>query len=430
MRLLFSFLIILFGLIPITNAKDSDCFRILSDIQIEACSKIIKTRRFSGKRLANVNLAHFYFVRGQAYFRQKQFYKAIADFNEAIRLKPKSASAYERRGYTYYKLGETQKGLLDAEKAQELLPDNLLVLSTRGKIYAALGRHEEAVKDLKKAARLAPKNKEFRAKLDKILASIVAKAEENKKQKVISSPPKRFALLIGNDSYSNLKDYQQLKKAKNDAQSLADTFEKIGYKTTLGLDLGRSAINKTLDKFADQINPGDEVVFFFAGHGVRIKGRNYLLPSDIPDMSKSSEDYLTTEAIPADRITDIIKNKGARVAMLILDACRNNPFTNNLGRSIGGKRGLAIMTPPEGTFVLFSAGAGQEALDRLSDDDAHPNSVFTRTLIPLLQEDELEIGRLARVVRQKVKKLAETVNHKQTPAVYNEITGDFYLAKK
>jgi hypothetical protein len=85
------------------------------------------------------------------------------------------------------------------------------------------------------------------------------------------------------------------------------------------------------------------------------------------------------------------------------------------------------MDPPEGTFVLFSAGAGQEALDRLSDDDKNPNSVFTRSLIPLLRQQNLELGRMAKLVRQKVKRVAAAVRHTQTPAVYNEVTGDFYL---
>ncbi len=237
----------------------------------------------------------------------------------------------------------------------------------------------------------------------------------------------RVALVIGNDIYKNLPESQQLKKARNDARAVATTLEGLGFKVTLGLDVTRFGLNQKLDAFANQIEPGDTATVFFAGHGVRIAGRNYLLPADVPNMSQGSQNLLASESIAVDRITDRLKARGARIAMLILDACRDNPFKNVKGRSIGGTRGLARVEPPEGTVVLFSAGAGQQALDRLSDDDENPNSVFTRTLIPLLKQDGLEIGRMARLLRQKVRKLARTINYTQTPAVYNELTGDFYI---
>lgn len=238
---------------------------------------------------------------------------------------------------------------------------------------------------------------------------------------------KRHALVIGNDTYRDLPASQQLKKARNDARAVAKTFEELGYTVTLDLDVSRFDMNRNIDKFANAIEPGDTAAVFFAGHGVRIKGRNYLLPSDVPNMSSGSEDLLAGESIPVDRISDRLKEAGARIAMLILDACRDNPFKDTKGRSVGGTRGLARVEPPEGTIVLFSAGANQQALDRLSDNDPDPNSIFTRSLIPLLKQDGLEIGRMARLLRRKVRSLARTVNYTQTPAVYNELTGDFYL---
>ncbi len=245
----------------------------------------------------------------------------------------------------------------------------------------------------------------------------------------LSSPAmaKRMALVIGNDTYRNLPAAQQLKKARNDARAVAETLKERGFETTLGLDVTRFGFNQKIDAFAKQIEPGDVATVFFAGHGVRIGGRNYLLPSDVPDMSNGSQDLLAGESIAVDKITDRLQKSGARISMLILDACRDNPFKSSTGRSIGGSRGLARVEPPEGTIVLFSAGANQQALDRLSDDDPNPNSVFTRSLIPMLKQDGLEVGRMARLLRQKVRKLAATKNHTQTPAVYNELTGDFYI---
>ncbi len=241
---------------------------------------------------------------------------------------------------------------------------------------------------------------------------------------------KRIALVIGNDAYSNLPAKYQLQKAKNDAQSTAETFEALGFQVIKGFDLKRREMNVKLSAFANSIDPGDEVMFFFAGHGVRIEGLNYLLPSDIPSIDSASEDLLKSESIRVDEITDKFRKKGARLSILVLDACRNNPYEKSNGRTVGGTRGLASMDPPEGTLVLFSAGAGQQALDRLNDNDANPNSVFTRTFLPLVRQKGLELSRLSRQVKAKVRKLARTIDHKQTPAIYNEVIGDIFLSGK
>ena len=239
-----------------------------------------------------------------------------------------------------------------------------------------------------------------------------------------------MALVIGIDSYINLPSGSQLKKAKNDARSVSMAFTNLGFEVIDGFDLKRREINVLLSKLSKQIEPGDEVAFFFAGHGVRIDGLNYLLPADIPAIQNTDAGLLKAEALRVDTISDRFRRKGARLSLLILDACRNNPYKDNRGRSVGGTRGLAPMDPPEGTLVMFSAGAGQEALDRLSDDDANPNSIFTRTILPLLNKNDLELSRLARLVKAKVRDLAKSIGHKQTPAVYNEVIGDVYLVRK
>ena len=110
--------------------------------------------------------------------------------------------------------------------------------------------------------------------------------------------------------------------------------------------------------------------------------------------------------------------------LYVVDACRDNPFVSSTGRSIGGTRGLTLVEPPSGTFVMFSAGAGETALDRLSDDDPNPNSVYTRVLLPRLKAPG-RIGDIARDVRRQVRNLASEVNHVQTPAYYDEVLGDF-----
>jgi hypothetical protein len=239
---------------------------------------------------------------------------------------------------------------------------------------------------------------------------------------------KRLALVIGNDLYGNLTPADQLKKVRNDARAMAAALRGLGFDVITGENVDRRDFNLKLQKFAARIQPGDQAAVFFAGHGVAIGSVNYLLPSDVPRIAAGQEGLLASEAIDADRIVKTLRRRGARISLIILDACRNNPFADKRGRSIGAARGLSRMDPPEGTLVMYSAGAGQQALDRLGERDKNPNSVFTRTLLPLLQTPGLEINVLAREVKRRVRDLARTVGgHRQTPAVYNEVIGNFYL---
>jgi hypothetical protein len=114
--------------------------------------------------------------------------------------------------------------------------------------------------------------------------------------------------------------------------------------------------------------------------------------------------------------------------MVVLDACRENPFAKQGTRGIGGTRGLGQTVAPEGVFVLYSAGAGQTALDRLSDADANPNSVFTRKFIQVLGQPGLTVQEVATQTRAAVHELAGTVNHPQMPAYYDQVLGQFTLS--
>ncbi|HET7447470.1 MAG TPA: caspase family protein, partial [Methyloceanibacter sp.] len=118
------------------------------------------------------------------------------------------------------------------------------------------------------------------------------------------------------------------------------------------------------------------------------------------------------------------QGRGAAVSFFVLDACRDNPLAAAGVRSIGGTRGLTRMDTPKGVFVLFSAGLGQTALDRLGDDDPNPNSVFTRSLVPLLKAPGMTHVALAKRVQRDVDELAATVHHAQQPAYYDQIIGE------
>src|SRR5882724_7858035 len=151
---------------------------------------------------------------------------------------------------------------------------------------------------------------------------------------------KRVALVIGNNDYKNVP---KLQKAVNDARTMGDTLKQLGFTVMLAENQNRQQFSQTLLAFDNAVEAGDT-------------------------------------SILADRIIERLQNKKARTSILVFDACRNNPFERSGTRAVAGGGGLAPMTQlPEGVFSIFSAGPRQAALDRLSNNDVNPNSVFTRT---------------------------------------------------
>lgn len=249
-----------------------------------------------------------------------------------------------------------------------------------------------------------------------LLAALVVLAEP--------AAAKRVALVIGNDAY---EDVARLEKAVNDAHTMAATLSEIGFEVIRATNVTRREMNRGIQSFASRLEAGDEALFFYAGHGVEIGGRNFLLPVDVPAASPGQENFIVSESVSVDRILDHIRSRNARISILMLDACRDNPFAQADSRGVGGTRGLARSIAPKGTFIMYSAGVGQLALDRLGGTDPDPNSVFTRSIIPLIRSPGLSLVQMARQVRRDVEKLAATVSHDQRPAYYDEVTGDFYF---
>lgn len=238
----------------------------------------------------------------------------------------------------------------------------------------------------------------------------------------------RVALVIGNDRYAQLSDHEQLRKAVNDARAVGVALRAIGFDVISGENLGRQAMIDKLGETTQHLSAGDTVVFFFAGHGVAVDGANFILPADVPDVEKNQATRLKGAAIAEEYITTELIGAGARVAVVVLDACRDNPF-GSATRGMGGDRGLQPRDPPSGVFTLYSAGRGQAALDRLSDDDRNPNSVFTRVLVPALTRPGVDLTALAVGVREEVARIAQAAGYTQRPAYYDEtLGGQVYLA--
>ena len=231
----------------------------------------------------------------------------------------------------------------------------------------------------------------------------------------------RRALVIGNDSY---RQVTQLVNAREDARAIAASLQQVGYQVTLKLDLTEKDMKAALRTFKGQVEGGDEVLVFFAGHGVQLGAANYLLPVDI---AGESEEQIRDESIQLQRVLDDMSEKKAKFTLAMIDACRDNPF-RTASRNIGG-RGLAPTTAATGQMVIFSAGAGQQALDKLGPADKNRNGLFTRIFLKEMQKPGVSIDKVVRNVRNEVVGMAKSVGHEQVPAIYDQVVGEFYFRR-
>src|SRR5690349_8903729 len=236
---------------------------------------------------------------------------------------------------------------------------------------------------------------------------------------------KRVALVVGNNDYRNVP---KLQKAVNDARTMGDTLKQLGFTVMVAENQNRQAFSQTLLAFDRAVEAGDTAFFFYAGHGFEIAGQNFLLPTDVPAATEGQEELVRDASILADRIIERLQNKGARTAILVFDACRNNPFERSGTRAVAGGGGLAPMTQlPEGVFSIFSAGYKQTALDRLSNDDNSPNSVFTRTFAKELLQPGENLVEVAQHTRKLVSEMAESIGHRQIPAYTDQMVDNVFL---
>jgi TPR repeat protein len=278
----------------------------------------------------------------------------------------------------------------------------------------------------------------------------------------------RVALVIGNDRYVNLPTDKQLTRAVNDADAVADKLASLGFKVVRRKDASLEQMLAALTEAKRLIEPGGAVVVFFAGHGVEIDKTSYLLPSDSPSSDGTAADLIPSVSLPSqatpsalpnaadeetrkdllerrsvslDKVISELSKAGGATNVVILDACRDNPYRDNQGRSIGEERGLDRVDPPPGFFLLYSASAGQTALDRLSTDpDPKPgagkgrpgasapksnpalHSVYTRRLLEHLGDD-ISLIDLAKLLQEEVSALARKDRHDQTPDYADHIFG-------
>ena len=233
---------------------------------------------------------------------------------------------------------------------------------------------------------------------------------------------RRVALVIGNSAY---KHAAMLRNPGNDARDVADILKKLGFEVLLGMDLDQQGFARTIEQFARTLDDADVGLFFYAGHGLQMNEKNYLVSVDA---KLENEFLLSSETIELDAIVRLMESK-VPVNLVFLDACRNNPLTENLRRSLAALkrgamlgRGLARIEPHgRDTLIAFAAAPGQEA-----NDGSDRNSPFTAALLRHLPKPGLEVSVMLKEVAADVRR---DTRNSQRPQQLSDMTKTFYFAK-
>ena len=230
---------------------------------------------------------------------------------------------------------------------------------------------------------------------------------------------KRVAFVVGNGTYKNVAP---LPNPSVDAKAMASALRNVGFEVVEGSNLTRDKMTERLLDFGKKAQGADVALFFYAGHGIAISGTNYLLPIDAD--IKSEMDVKLGAAINIDLTLEQTMGD-AKVKLVFLDACRDNPFaakikSNSATRSVNVQTGLAEMKSGEGTLIAFATGPGQTALD----GQEGTNSPFTRALLANLTQPGMEIQQAMTKVRAQVN---EETNKGQLPWGHTNLIGAVYL---
>lgn len=230
---------------------------------------------------------------------------------------------------------------------------------------------------------------------------------------------RRVALVIGNAAYEKAAP---LANPANDARAVSSVLRDMGFDVVFGLDLTQDGMKMTIRKFAQRLEGADVGLFYYAGHGLQVKGVNYLVPIDA---GLESELDLTFEATELMFVLGLMERK-VKTTLAFLDACRDNPLARTLARSMGSTRstaigrGLARVETGVGTLIVYATAPGNVALD---GDTKH--SPFTNALLEYMPQEGLEVRQMLTRVRQTVH---EDTNGFQVPWDHSSLIGDFYFA--
>jgi hypothetical protein len=222
------------------------------------------------------------------------------------------------------------------------------------------------------------------------------------------APDRRVALIIGNGGYT----VGRLNNPVLDARAMASTLRELGFEVLAHENLTYRSMRRAVAEFGERVTAGGVALFYYSGHGLQVGGKNYLVPVDA---DIKNERYVAAEAIDADSVLLHMQESKTRVNIVVLDACRDNPFA---GRFRGLGRGLAFMDVPAGTYVAYSTAPGSVA----EDGEPGTNGIYTSELLRALREPGLRIEDVFKRVRIAVQSRTQ---NRQSPWDASSMTGEF-----
>ena len=377
--------------------------------------------------------------RAIAYREKGDFDRALTEFEHASTLHPRNAKHSFHLGFIWRARGELDRAIAEFDEALRRAPDSADALAYRGLTYEQKGDYERARADYRAAIAapprylLTPKSQEMaRVRLallsggnQRTPAPMTKEAAATPTTKAAPASERRIALVIGNGRYPGSA---ALANPANDARGVAAELRRVGFAVAEGIDLDRAGMQRVLGDFLRDAATAKVALLFYAGHGMQIDGRNYLVPVDAK---------LTPGADPSADMTivdTVLAGLGdqLRTNIVILDACRDNPLAPQVTAQAGASRSVVRsgLAPTSGlaagaalgagTVIAFATAPGQVALDGAGD-----NSPFSAALVRHLATPGLEIDRMFRLVRADV--VAATGN-RQVPWSNSSLLGEVYLA--
>ncbi len=401
------------------------------------------------KYAPNMYIAHT--NRARVLTINRDFDGALADFAEAQKIDPAAPQTASHRCMTYTAMGKFDEAIADCNSIIEKMPKNQYALNGRAEAYLAKGDLDAALKDYNFVLGLNPNNVRAhsgrgqlferrrdlaQARADYRSASFaltpfdeidtsMARAKARERLAVLTSQAgagasaaRRVALIIGNGAYKNV---HQLDNPPRDARLIAGALRDVGFQTvTLTNDLTRDKFFEALHAFAAEAEKSDWAVVYYAGHGFEIGGVNYLVPVDA---RLAADRDAETEAVALEQVIAAVG--GARkLRLVMLDACRDNPFAPTMQRTIALKlvdKGFSNIEPGVGFMVVYAAKHGETALDGAGVD-----SPFAVAVARDIKEPRVEVRKLFDIVRDDVWTASK---HQQQPFTYGSPPGreDFYF---
>jgi tetratricopeptide (TPR) repeat protein len=412
------------------------CGRRQNEEGVAACGRLIKRNPSDGEA---------YLMRGHHYSRKGDYDHAIADYSHVIELDYGDyiapGGAYQFRAQAYAAKHDYDHAIADYSQfiaRNAGYPNNNGALEERAKAYEAKADYDHAIADYEQLLKLDPNDalaRQGRERIQTVLAARPNPAPAQTQFAPQTSPPqpatvtvpaeRRVALVIGNSGYTSSL-VQALPNPRRDAKVVADALRQAGFDTVELVDLDRIGMAKALQAFRAKAASADWALVYFAGHGIEINRVNYLIPVDAK-LADSGDVELETVSYEA-----VLNSVGGAKALriIILDACRNNPFKAQMHQTMAlrGSLDRGLAAPPEakpGTLVVYSAKEGQAAVD---GDGI--NSPFALAFVGRLKKPGREVQRMFDDVRDDV---LQATNERQEPYKYGSLPGSrdfFFVAGK